>query len=800
MSKKSEEVFIEENNKLQGIYKDLGIVSKNLKEKIDKYNNTGNRDINTYKTVDETGRMYAIQQSKALQEIKAEPYYARMDLIYSGEKEVQEIYIGRNEFTVDNDIKIVSWAAPIADVFNNGLGSFSKTIIDKKEGKRNLSGEKILKRKIIIKNGELQNVISEGDADYAKAEEQYIKEKLGSSSNNKLNDILDTMQQEQNIIIRLPINESILIRGCAGSGKSSVMYHRVAQLIYNHDLKYDEVLAIVPNKLFMNYTKTITTDLGMKFDIKQVTFTELTKEMLKDNFKHFSENMKSDLKSNVLKTSFSYKQFLDKYINYLDEKIISKANITFAGHEIISYHELKNIWDNQFAGYKLNSKINKFKDYVRDKLKNKKELILDSIEKYYESDEDILREYCKSKDMLEKQIQNLKREKIIKRERVSVQFDLITEGYLESIRELDVLEIYLELISNANLIEKLGEDIFTIGELDLLTGSKLNNELSYIESIPVLYLYIELNDVKANYRHIALDECQDLSMLELIIIEKLTKSFTFSGDFNQRIVYDKDSITLDYIKNIFSKHTSFQAYILNKSFRNSKSITNYSNEIIKPIIKSKNSLPVAFNRDTHKPLVMKINNNAKVRYISEFLRDKNNSGDSIAIIFRDKDECKKYHKLISKEFTEEKIGLLMDNNTEINERINIISAPLSKGLEFKTVIIGDGEIYENTEENRNLLYVQCTRALDRLIILCSETLPDILNSINNKLYELTEYINAEELNSLRICAENVLLINIQESKEEVRKIINSINDTKKLAAIVGEYYNIKKLSDLEKYL
>lgn len=196
----------------------------------------------------------------------------------------------------------------------------------------------------------------------------------------------------------------------------------------------------------------------------------------------------------------------------------------------------------------------------------------------------------------------------------------------------------------------------------------------------------------------------------------------------------------------------------------------------------------------------KINNNAKVKYISEFLRDRNNLKDSVAIIFRDKDECKKYYKIISKEFTEEKIGLLMDNNTELNERINIISAPLSKGLEFKTVIIGDGEIYENTEENRNLLYVQCTRALDRLIILCNETLPDILNSINNKLYEVTEYVNMEELNSLRICAENVLLINIQESKEEVRKIINSINDTKKLAAIVGEYYNIKKLSDLEKYL
>jgi DNA helicase IV len=53
-----------------------------------------------------------------------------------------------------------------------------------------------------------------------------------------------------------------------------------------------------------------------------------------------------------------------------------------------------------------------------------------------------------------------------------------------------------------------------------------------------MYLYTQLNDLNIGYRHIVVDECQDLSILELIIIKRLTKCFTFAGDFNQRIAYD----------------------------------------------------------------------------------------------------------------------------------------------------------------------------------------------------------------------------------------------------------------------
>lgn len=794
MNEKRLQVLKEETNNLKDIHRTIDVCYEKVKEKINTYNNGENSDINTYKKVDEADRKNAVKESKKLKEIRDNPYFGRMDLIYSGEKEIQEIYIGKQDLIIDNEAKIISWAAPIADVFNSGLGNFEKTLEDNKS---KVSGKKVLKRKIIINHGELKDVISEGENNYKEKEEEYIKRKIKNSSTNKLNDILETIQEDQNNIIRQPINKSILIQGCAGSGKSSVAYHRIAQLIYNNKLKSDQVMVIGPNKLFMNYTKTITTDLGMNFNVRQITFLQFTEEILKDNFKYFKSSIVSNnLELDILKTSIKYKNFLDKFIEYLAEKAIIKPDISLSGYELTSSAELEDIWNNRLNGYKINTRIKKFKQYIESKLKDKKVKLLDLIEKEYELDEETLSQYCKSKTILEKQLIRLRQEKVIRKERFSSQFDLIVNEYLKSIKELDTLEMYLELLTNSNLIEKLGQDIFTIGELDLLMETKLQNEFSYKESIPIMYLHIQLNDLNTSYRHIVVDECQDLSVLELIIIEELTKSFTFAGDFNQRIVYDRDNITQDCIKDLFKNHTFFEIYTLNKSFRNSKSITNYSNEIIK----SAKNLPIAFNRDTCKPMLVKFNNdNNKINYIKDYLNDRENDNKSIAIIFKDKNKCKEYHKLILQEFNDEEIGLIIDGNTGLDKRVNIITAPLSKGLEFKAVIVGDAEVY-NGEQDGNLLYVQCTRALDELIILYNYTLPDVLNVIDSNLYEHKQYRNEEEINHLRICILSMLSMNIREPREEIEKVINSINDPKKLAAIVGDYYNIKKLDDLKKYL
>lgn len=800
MNEKKDKIFTEEEIKLKDIQKDISDVCNEARKKVDIYNKNRSLDINMYKKVDETEMRNAIRESKKLDEIKNNPYFGRMDLIYSGDKNPEKVYIGRQDFIVNNEAKIISWAAPIADVFNTGIGDFEKDVGSHGNNKGlKVSGKKIIKRKIFIKNGSLESVISEGDINYKEKEEEFIKEKLAKSSSTKLNDILETVQEDQNKIIRLPIGKSVFIQGCAGSGKSSVAYHRLSQLIYNDKLEYNQVLVIGPNKLFMNYTKTITTDLGMEFDVRQVTFSDLTKEIIGENFNHLKSLLKNkDTVLNTLKTSIKYKKFLDEYVDYLIEKSLPKKELNLSGYEIMNYNELKDIWDSRFHEYKLNTKITKFKEYIKNKLQNKKTEFIDLIEKEYETDEESLKDYCKSKSILEKKLMALKQEKVMRKERVKNQFDIIVTGYLKLIKEVDILEVYTELLIDANLIEKLGSDIFTIGELDLLINNQVHSSFLEIEDIPITYLYMKLNDLRTDYRHIVVDECQDLSVLELVVIEMLTKSFTFVGDLNQRIVNDRDNITYEYIKDIFNKYTLFN---LNKSFRNSKNITNYANEIIKPVATIKDYLPIAFDRESTNPRVINVKNDSgRNNYIRDFILEKQDKSDSIAIIFKDINKCMECYNLISKKVKEYDIGLIIDENSEVNKKINILTAPLSKGLEFKTVIIGDVDLYGQDEGDRNLLYVQCTRALNELIILYKDLLPQMLIDISSDLYEFEEYRSEEELVHLRTCALNLLIINIKNQKERIYEIINSIDENRKLTAIINDYYKLKSIEDLESYL
>lgn len=119
------------------------------------------KDINTYKTVDEIQFKNAIDCNRKLEEIKKKPYYGRLDIRYDEENSDINIYIGKREFFMDNNMCIVSWAAPIADVFNKyDLGEYDYEYIDNNKNKIKFKGDIREKRKIRISNGEVQNVVS----------------------------------------------------------------------------------------------------------------------------------------------------------------------------------------------------------------------------------------------------------------------------------------------------------------------------------------------------------------------------------------------------------------------------------------------------------------------------------------------------------------------------------------------------------------------------------------------------------------------------------------------------------------
>ncbi len=111
----------------------------------------------------------------------------------------------------------------------------------------------------MIKNGELKGMF-DSDIDI---KDDILQMVLSGSSGNRLKEIIATIQREQDDIIREPLENNIILNGVAGSGKTTIVLHRIAYLLYNYRSKLqDNVLIIGPNQIFMEYISDVLPDLG----------------------------------------------------------------------------------------------------------------------------------------------------------------------------------------------------------------------------------------------------------------------------------------------------------------------------------------------------------------------------------------------------------------------------------------------------------------------------------------------------------------------------------------------------------
>lgn len=111
--------------------------------------------------------------------------------------------------------------------------------------------------------------------------DEVLQKELSQTSNEKMKNIVATIQKEQNAIIRNEHSHELIIQGVAGSGKTSVALHRVAFLLYRNKgtLTYQNIWIISPNKVFSDYISNILPELGeekmLEIGIEEIAAKEL---------------------------------------------------------------------------------------------------------------------------------------------------------------------------------------------------------------------------------------------------------------------------------------------------------------------------------------------------------------------------------------------------------------------------------------------------------------------------------------------------------------------------------------------
>ena len=113
--------------------------------------------------------------------------------------------------------------------------------------------------------------------------DEFLRQLLSQNTTAKMKAIVETIQQEQDAVIRDMENDLLMVQGVAGSGKTSIALHRAAYLMYQGlqtKLSANNIMIISPNTIFEQYISNVLPELG-EDNVISVVFEDILKMLLK---------------------------------------------------------------------------------------------------------------------------------------------------------------------------------------------------------------------------------------------------------------------------------------------------------------------------------------------------------------------------------------------------------------------------------------------------------------------------------------------------------------------------------------
>ena len=608
------------------------------------------------------------------------PYFGRVDFVYDGDDELETFYIGIANFSEGaGQIPLIyDWRAPVSSLFydyDKGEASYTAPSGEMK-------GEILSKRQYKISGGKL---IYEFESD-VKVDDEVLKRELGSNGDTKLKSIISTIQKEQNAIIRNTKDRILVIQGAAGSGKTSVGLHRIAYLLYHdrNSLKSSNILILSPNSVFSDYISHILPELGeenireMSFDLFAYRQLNDTVYDCEDKFDQI-ERLISGEESGAgykYKQSKEFAELLNGYVLMLEDELMDFKDIRF-GKMYKPADEIMELFYYKFADIPLLSRMSEVMEYVVDQ---------------YET--------------------------LVGRDFSEEDKALIEEKFYSMYETRDIYDLY------SRFLKENGYD-----ELPDVPYEK--RVLRYEDVYPMLYLkYILLKSTEhKNIRHLVIDEMQDYSYMQYLIIAKLFKCrMTILGDKDQTI--DDESIDVTgFLPSILGR--DLRKIVMDKGYRNTAEIAEYAAGLsgIKNVkILDRHGAPVCGEIcESFEAALDKVN-----------LDDSTSFETTAVLVMSEAEALKAYHYLKKKamkdvasedraDFTDEHsnkkagrqsedITYIDKNSVSFNKGIIVTTFYLAKGLEFDRVYT----IYDSARSERlysHAKYICATRALHELYML-----------------------------------------------------------------------------------
>jgi len=660
---------------------------------------------------------YEVEAAKimALEKLLNSPYFARIDFKFQDEDEYENIYIGRSSLIDDDssEIYVYDWRSPISSIFYRfGIG---EAFYEAPSGK--ITGEVNLKRQYEINKGKLEYFF---DADIQIIDE-FLRKMLSQNTSSKMKTIVETIQKDQDMIIRNMEMDLMMVQGVAGSGKTSVALHRAAYLMYqglSDKLSSNNILIISPNTLFEQYISNVLPELGEK-NVNSKTFEELiinilngpkieTRNELLETFLSSNDNL---IKSSMeFKCSSEFVEILNRFINDLPRRWIDFKDVYYDGKHISNRQLSKNRILNEKRAITLSSRLKQLEASILEEVHKNHKTHLEKLT-------DFVTTYKEHSFELEETSRMLS---------IYESTNLIKE--IRKFTELNPLELYRKLFTNKSYFYSLSkgmdlpENIEDI--LDFSFKNLDNDLLSYGDAVALSFLNLKLNTNNgySEIRQIVIDEAQDYYPIHFEILNLLfpKSRYTILGDINQTIGKQENLSLYERVNKILCKKKS-SLITMDKSFRSTSEILEFSKKFLNDDFKIN-----SFSRKGEAPIVHSSSTLAELKdnIINEIKTSRDNNYKSIGLICKTEKEASSLYESLKDEI---QIKLIKSDSMATLDGTFIIPIYLSKGLEFDSVLIlnTDKNTYYS-KDDKNLLYIACTRALHRLSLFYTGEMSPLL--------------------------------------------------------------------------
>ncbi len=738
-----EKEFLREKEKLKNVVKQLSKEEQELEQNIGKSN--GNYDDQAYVKA----HLEYLNQKKLsdLKKIKTKPYFARIDFTPSNETK-EELYIGKISILDSNTKKpiIIDWRAPISNLYYDGR--IGKSNYKSPEGI--VEGDISLKRQYFIENQILEKY---SDIDL-KTNDELLQVALSEKADDRLKNIVATIQKEQNNIIRADIGKALIVQGVAGSGKTTIALHRIAYLIYNYekDFNPENFMIIAPTKFFLNYISNVLPDLGVE-NVKQYTFEDLAYEIIGKRLKisdsneklvtivnkEFDEINNGDIDTIIneskYKSSINFKIVVDKFLKDIEESYLPKKDFIIENVRIMRYENIKKLFIKDYKDFNFERRIIEVKKFVFSKIKNNKDIIIKSItsKRSIKISKMLKDETLTGDEKRKRRIEIFEEtEELLKK--IENDDIKVVDMYFNEIKKKDCIEYYKEFIENY-IFNKIENKVLAEYLVKNTMKNLSKNEVTFEDLAPIIYIHYKIygSKIKNDLKHVIIDEAQDYGEFQFSVLKTILKSnsMTILGDIAQGVhSYRGIENWKKFIDIEFPEGNTIYT-TLEKTYRTTKEIMKKANEVIdklpdfekqfiikgKPVIEGKDSIHI-MRLETEDEIVKKC-----AEKINEYLSQ---GFKSIAIIGKDMYECKNIQKKIQK--INSNVKLIKSKDSEYNAGISIVPSYLAKGLEFDSVILfnASSEKYKNNVLDIKLLYVAITRAMSKLDIFYLGKMSEIL--------------------------------------------------------------------------